>query len=94
MHKHEIFVDVTCPKCGGAAGNGGSGDVFSCPYCGWSGEIDGISIDMMAVDEILKRIRDGTIEEGMRNEREGMAAAGLEAGPGDQRDGKGEAEGV
>lgn len=57
MSKPDIFVDVTCPKCGSVAGNGGCGDVFSCPYCGWRGEIDGVSNDMMTVEEILQQHR-------------------------------------
>lgn len=30
-----IFMDAECPNCGGNCGNGGRGDTFYCPSCGW-----------------------------------------------------------
>lgn len=34
-----LFVDVECPRCGQACGNGGAGMVF-CRSCGWMGRLD------------------------------------------------------
>lgn len=35
-----IFADAECPQCGGLCGNGGHGDTFYCPSCGWKGAIE------------------------------------------------------
>ena len=34
-----MFADAECPNCGGNCGNGGHGDTFYCPSCGWKGQI-------------------------------------------------------
>lgn len=49
-----IFVDAECPNCGGICGNGGRGDIFYCPSCGWKGEIEMPPNDIKALDEIFR----------------------------------------
>ena len=49
-----IFVDAECPNCGGICGNGGRGDIFYCPSCGWKGEIEMHPNDIKALDEIFR----------------------------------------
>lgn len=34
-----MFVDAECPNCGGNCGNGGYGNIFYCPSCGWKGKL-------------------------------------------------------
>ena len=41
-----MFADAECPNCGRNCGNGGRGDIFYCPSCGWKGKIKGAENDM------------------------------------------------
>ena len=49
-----MFVDVECPNCGGNCGNGGRGDTFYCPSCGWKGKIKGAENDMKFIEEYIR----------------------------------------
>lgn len=46
-----IFMDAERPNCGGNCGNGGRGDTFYCPSCGWKGKIKGAENDMKFIEE-------------------------------------------
>ena len=48
-----IFMDAECPNCGGNCGNGGRGDTFYCPSCGWKGKIKGAENDMKFIEEYI-----------------------------------------
>lgn len=52
-----IFADMECPKCGALCGNNGSGKVFSCPSCGWRGEIPMDPQDMRLIQDIVAKHR-------------------------------------
>lgn len=49
-----IFMDAECPNCGGNCGNGGRGDTFYCPSCGWKGKIKGAENDMKFIEEYIR----------------------------------------
>ena len=49
-----MFVDAECPNCGGNCGNGGHGDTFYCPSCGWKGKIEGAEDDMRLIEEYIR----------------------------------------
>lgn len=49
-----MFVDAECPNCGGNCGNGGYGNTFYCPSCGWKGKIEMRPDDIKALDEIFR----------------------------------------
>lgn len=49
-----FFADAECPNCGGNCGNGGRGDTFYCPSCGWKGKIDGAENDMKFIEEYIR----------------------------------------
>lgn len=49
-----IFMDAECPNCGGNCGNGGHGDTFYCPSCGWKGKIKGAENDMKFIEEYIR----------------------------------------
>ncbi|WP_130850791.1 hypothetical protein [Intestinimonas timonensis] len=38
-HEKLIFSDAQCPSCGETCGNGGCGNTFYCPSCGWKGRL-------------------------------------------------------
>lgn len=65
-----IFVDAECPNCGGICGNGGRGDIFYCPSCGWKGEIEMHPNDIKALDEIFR----GHMEKNKQAENEKLRA--------------------
>lgn len=50
-----MFIDAECPNCGGNCGNGGRGDIFYCPSCGWKGRIKMHPNDIKALDEIFRK---------------------------------------
>ena len=50
-----IFADATCPRCGGLCGNGGHGNTFYCPSCGWKGVIEMHPDDVKAIEEVIRR---------------------------------------
>jgi len=51
--ENNIFVDITCPKCGRMIGNGGSGGAFRCE-CGYVGD-GGLSMaDVESLQEIYR----------------------------------------
>ena len=43
-----------CPNCGRNCGNGGRGDIFYCPSCGWKGKIKGAENDMKFIEEYIR----------------------------------------
>jgi hypothetical protein len=49
-----IFMDAECPNCGGNCGDGGRGDTFYCPSCGWKGKIKGAENDMKFIEEYIR----------------------------------------
>ena len=49
-----MFVDAECPNCGGNCGNGGRGDTFYCPSCGWKGKLEGAEDDMKLIEEYIR----------------------------------------
>lgn len=49
-----IFMDAECPNCGGNCGDGGRGDIFYCPSCGWKGKIKGAENDMKFIEEYIR----------------------------------------
>lgn len=49
-----IFMDAECPNCGGNCGDGGRGDTFYCPSCGWKGKIKGTENDMKFIEEYIR----------------------------------------
>lgn len=49
-----IFADAECPNCGGICGNGGRGDTFYCPSCGWKGKIEIGHEDMKMIEEYIQ----------------------------------------
>ena len=49
-----IFMDAECPNCGGNCGNGGRGDTFYCPSCGWKGKIKGAENDMKFIEDYIR----------------------------------------
>jgi DNA-directed RNA polymerase subunit RPC12/RpoP len=49
-----IFMDAECPNCGGNCGNGGRGDTFYCPSCGWKKKIKGAENDMKFIEEYIR----------------------------------------
>lgn len=49
-----IFMDAECPNCGRNCGNGGRGDIFYCPSCGWKGKIKGAENDMKFIEEYIR----------------------------------------
>jgi tRNA(Ile2) C34 agmatinyltransferase TiaS len=49
-----MFADAECPNCGGNCGNGGRGDTFYCPSCGWKGKNEMRPDDIKALDEIFR----------------------------------------
>lgn len=53
--KPMIFMDAKCPNCGSTCGNSGSGGIFHCCQCGWSGQIGIHPDDIKAVQEIMRR---------------------------------------
>lgn len=48
-----MFADAECPNCGRNCGNGGRGDIFYCPSCGWKGKIKGAENDMKFIEEYI-----------------------------------------
>ena len=46
--------EAECPNCGGICGNGGRGDTFYCPYCGWKGKIEGAENDLKFIEEYIR----------------------------------------
>ena len=51
-----MFADAECPNCGRNCGNGGRGDIFYCPSCGWKGKIKGAESDKEAnLDEAIEK---------------------------------------
>ena len=50
-----MFADAECPNCGGNCGNGGRGDTFYCPSCGWKGKLEIYPDDIKAIDEIFRK---------------------------------------
>lgn len=51
-----IFIDAECPRCGGLCGNGGQGDTFYCPSCGWKGKIEHSRDDMTLMEEYIRHL--------------------------------------
>lgn len=49
-----MFADAECPNCGRNCGNGGRGDIFYCPSCGWKGKIKGAENDMKFIEEYIR----------------------------------------
>ena len=49
-----IFADSECPRCGGLCGNGGHGDIFYCPTCGWKGKIEQSQDDLKLIEEYIR----------------------------------------
>ena len=49
-----IFMDAECPNCGGNCGDGGRGDTFYCPSCGWKGKIKCAENDMKFIEEYIR----------------------------------------
>ena len=49
-----MFADAECPNCGRNCGNGGRGDIFYCPSCGWKGKIKGTENDMKFIKEYIR----------------------------------------
>ena len=49
-----IFADAKCPCCGGICGNGGHGNTFYCPSCGWNGVIEMSTDDVKAMEEFIR----------------------------------------
>lgn len=49
-----MFADAECPNCGRNCGNGGRGDIFYCPSCGWKGKIKGAENDMKLIEEYIR----------------------------------------
>lgn len=49
-----IFADAKCPCCGGICGNGGHGNTFHCPSCGWNGVIEMSTDDVKAMEEFIR----------------------------------------
>ena len=49
-----MFADAECPNCGRNCGNGGRGDIFYCPSCGWKGKIKGAENDMNFIEEYIR----------------------------------------
>ena len=49
-----IFADAECPQCGGLCGNGGHGDTFYCPSCGWKGVIEMHPDDVRAIEAFIR----------------------------------------
>ena len=81
-----IFMDAECPNCGGNCGNGGRGDTFYCPSCGWKGKIKGAENDMKFIEEYIRFCmeRDGVPEAAKHKETnaiEGMCCDCAHGGP-------------
>ena len=81
-----IFMDAECPNCGGSCGNGGRGDIFYCPSCGWKGKIKGAENDMKFIEEYIRFCmeRDGVPEAAKHKETnaiEGMCCDCAYGGP-------------
>ena len=53
----QLFMDCECPNCGRTCGNGGSGNTFCCPHCGWNGKIEIHPDDIKAIQDFIQRAR-------------------------------------
>ncbi len=56
--KYDLFIDIACPRCGCTMGNGGQGDIFTCPGCGWHGKAEIDPSDIALANQIIREHRE------------------------------------
>lgn len=56
FNEQRMIIDIFCPECGNACNNGGRGDVFHCPHCGWTGQPIPLS-DLELIETTIKNLR-------------------------------------